>query len=152
MPASVAAMTVLAFPGSSSPPSSAKEARQADVAAGAGTGRVIARSFERLATALIDRAAGAAVDKVDDLAERLEGIASNGGVGLGAAFGAGTAMMAGKSPALGAIKGAWSALGTGAKVAIVAGLILLGLLSPVALVLVLLGLLIAAIVKAAKST
>jgi hypothetical protein len=143
-------MTVIAFPNGSQP-QSAKQAREADVAAGAGTGRVIARSFERLAAALIDRAASAAVDKVDDLSEKLEGIASNGGVGLGAAFGAGTAVMAGKNPVVGAIKGAWSALGTGAKVGIVLGLILLAVLSPVALVLVLLGLLVAAIVKAART-
>ncbi|NMO90466.1 hypothetical protein [Actinomycetospora sp. TBRC 11914] len=146
-------MTVIAFPAASSTPSpsSAKEAREADVAAGAGTGKIIARSFERLAAALIDRAASAAVDKVDDLSEKLEGIASNGGVGLNAAFGAGTAMMLGKNPVVGAIKGAWSALGTGAKVGIVLGLILLAVLSPVALVLVLLGLLVAAIVKAART-
>jgi hypothetical protein len=140
-------MTVLAFP-AASPPSSAKEARAADEEAGFGIGRVIARSFERLAAALVDRAAGAAADKVDDVAGRLEGIAQNGGVGLGAAFGAGGAIMAGKNPVWGAVKGAWGALSTGKKVAIIAGLVLLGLLSPVALVLVLLGLLVAAIVKA----
>lgn len=148
-------MTVIAFPAASSAllsaPSSAKEARAADVAAGTGTGRVIARSFERLAAALVDRAASAAADKVDDVAERLEGIAQNGGVGLGAAFGAGSAMMAGKNPAWGAVKGAWGALSTGQKVAIIVGLVLLGVLSPVALVLVLLGLLVAAIVKAANT-
>jgi hypothetical protein len=146
-------MTVIDFPAASSAPSpsSAKEAREADVAAGAGTGRVVLRSLERLGAALIDRAASAAVDKVDDLSEKLEGIAQNGGVGLNAAFGAGTAVMAGKNPLVGAIKGAWSALGTGAKVGIVLGLILLAVLSPVALVLILLGLLVAAIVKAARA-
>jgi hypothetical protein len=132
-------------------PTSASEATAAAAAAGAGPGRLVVASLERLAVALIDRAAGAAVDKVDDLASQLEGIASNGGVGLGAAFGAGGALMAGKNPVLGAAKGAWRALGTGTKVAIVAGLILLGLLSPVALLLVLVGLLIAAIVKAVSS-
>jgi hypothetical protein len=143
-------MTVTAGPAAPSTPTAA-DATAADAAAGAGPGKLVLRSLERLAAALVDRAAGVAVDKVDDFAEKLEGIAANGGVGLGAAFGAGTAMMAGKNPVLGAVKGAWGALSTGKKVAIVLGLVLLGLLSPVALVLALLGLLIAAIVKAAKT-
>jgi hypothetical protein len=143
-------MTVTAEPAAPSTPTAA-DASAADAAAGAGPGKLVLRSLERLAAALVDRAAGVAVDKVDDFAEKLEGIAANGGVGLGAAFGAGTAMMAGKNPVLGAVKGAWGALSTGKKVAIVVGLVLLGLLSPVALVLALVGLLIAAIVKAAKT-
>jgi hypothetical protein len=143
-------MTVTAEPAAPSTPTAA-DATAADAAAGAGPGKLVLRSLERLAAALVDRAAGVAVDKVDDFAEKLEGIAANGGVGLGAAFGAGTAMMAGKNPVLGAVKGAWGALSTGKKVAIVLGLVLLGLLSPVALVLALVGLLIAAIVKAAKT-
>lgn len=114
------------------------------------SGQRLVASLERLAVVLIDRAAGAAVDKVDDLAGRLEGIAAHGGVGLGAAFGAGGALMAGKNPVLGAAKGAWHALGPGSKVAVVVGLVLLGLLSPVALLLVLVGLLVAAIVQAAR--
>ncbi|MEJ2866707.1 hypothetical protein WCD74_02965 [Actinomycetospora sp. OC33-EN08] len=109
----------------------------------------------RIAVALIDRAAGAVADKVDDVSEQLEGqlqgLASGGGVKLGAIFGAGNAVMAGKNPVLGAVKGAWGALGTGPKIGIVLGLILLGVLSPVALVLLLVGLLIAAIVSAVKN-
>ena len=141
-----------AAPPTSTPaPTSAAEVTAADAAAGVGPGKLVLRSLERLAAALVGRAAEAAVDKVDDVAERLEGIAANGGVGLGAAFGAGTAMMAGKNPVVGAVKGAWGALSTGKKVAIIVGLVLLGLLSPVALVLVLVGLLIAAIVKAANT-
>ncbi len=58
-------------------------------------GERIRASLQRLAVAAIDKAAGAAVDKVDDLSERLEEITANGGVGLGAAFGAGNAMMVG---------------------------------------------------------
>ena len=148
-------MTATAAPAAPSTPNpaptSAAEVTAADAAAGVGPGTLVLRSLERLAAALVGRAAEAAVDKVDDVAEKLEGIAANGGVGLGAAFGAGTAMMAGKNPVVGAVKGAWGALSTGKKVAIVLGLVLLGLLSPVALVLVLVGLLIAAIVKAAKT-
>ena len=139
-------------PAAASPaPQTAAATTAADAAAGVTPGKLLVSSLERLAVAVIDKAAGLAVDKVDDVAGKLEDIASNGGVGLSAAFGAGTAMMAGKNPVIGAMKGAWSALGTGTKVAIVLGLVLLGLLSPVALVLVLLGLLVAAIVKAAKS-
>jgi hypothetical protein len=49
------------------------------------------------------------------------------------------------------MKGAWGALGTGPKIAIIVGLVLLGVLSPVALLLLLVGLLVAAIVSAVKS-
>lgn len=114
-------------------------------------GERIRASLQRLAVAAIDKAAGAAVDKVDDLSERLEEVTANGGVGLGAAFGAGNAMMAGKNPVWGAVKGAWGALSTGKKVAIVVGLVLLGLLGPVALIVALVVLLVVAIVKAVKS-
>ena len=114
-------------------------------------GERIRTSLQQLGVAAIDRAAGAAVDKVDDLSERLEEITANGGVGLGAAFGAGNAMMAGKNPVWGAVMGAWGALSTGTKVAIVVGLVLLGLLGPVALIVALVVLLVVAIVKAVKS-
>jgi len=114
-------------------------------------GQRIKACFERLAVALIHRGTDAIVDRADGLSEKLEEIRDNGGVGLGAAFGAGYAYMAGKNPVVGALKGAWSALGTGQKVGIVLGLVLLGLLSPVALVVALVALLVWAIVKAVKS-
>ena len=123
-------MTVTAEPAAAPAPTSAAEVTAADAAAGAGPGKLVLRSLERLAVALVDRAAGAAVDKVDDVAEKLEGITANGGVGLGAAFGAGSAMMAGKNPVWGAVKGAWGALSTGKKVGIVLGLVLLGSAQP----------------------
>lgn len=114
-------------------------------------GQRIKACFERLAVALIHRGTDVIVDKADGLADKLEEIKENGGVGLGAAFGAGYAYMAGKNPVVGALKGAWSSLGTGTKVGIVLGLVLLGLLSPVALVIALVALLVWAIVKAVKS-
>ena len=114
-------------------------------------GQRIRACFERLAVALIHRGTDVIVDKADDLADRLEEIRDNGGVGLGAACGAGYAYMAGKNPAIGAVKGAWSALSTGGKVGIVLGLVLLGLLSPVALVVALVGLLVWAIVRSVKN-
>lgn len=106
---------------------------------------------ERLAVAVIDRLAGVAADKVDDLSDNLEKMASGGGLKLGALFGAGNALMAGKNPLFGAMKGAWGALGIGPKIAIIVGLVLLGVLSPVALVLLLVGLLVAGIISAVKS-
>ena len=106
---------------------------------------------QRLAVAVIDRLAGIAADKVDDLSDQVEDMASGGGVKLGAIFGAGNALMAGKNPLFGAMKGAWGALGVGPKIAIIAGLVLLGVLSPVALLLLLVGLLIAGIVAAVRS-
>ncbi|WP_018331851.1 hypothetical protein [Actinomycetospora chiangmaiensis] len=106
---------------------------------------------ERLAVALIDRLAGLAADKVDGLSDQVEKIGSGGGLKMGAIFGAGNALMAGRNPLFGAMKGAWGALGTGPKIAIIVGLVLLGVLSPVALLLLLVGLLIAGIVSAVKS-
>lgn len=115
-------------------------------------GQRLAAAAQHLLVVAIDRLAGAAADKAEDMAGQLEEIARNGGVGMGAAFGAGTAYMAGRNPVWGAVKGGFGALGTGMKVAIIAGLVLLGVLSPVALLLVLVGLLVAAIVKAVRTT
>lgn len=118
----------------------------------ASPGQRLSAVAQQLLVVAIDRLAGAAADKVDDMADQLEGIAQNGGVGIGAAFGAGQAYMAGKNPVWGAVKGGFGALSTGMKVALIAGLVLLGLLSPVALLLILVGLLVAAIVKATRTT
>jgi hypothetical protein len=133
--------------GASSPASAAAPEETAEPT----PGQRIKACFERLAVALIHRGTDVIVDKADGLADRLDEIKENGGVGLGAAFGAGYAYMAGKNPVVGALKGAWSSLSTGKKVGIVLGLVLLGLLSPVALVIALVALLVWAIVKAAKS-
>lgn len=112
----------------------------------------LAAVAQQLLVVAIDRLAAVAADKAEDLAGQLEDVVANGGVGLGAAFGAGQAYMTGRNPVWGAIKGGFGALSTGAKVGVIALLVLLGLLSPVALLLVLVGLLVAAIVKASKSS
>jgi hypothetical protein len=123
----------------------------ATAAADLNAGERLKTCGERLAVAVIDRLAGIAADKVDDLSDQVEKMASGGGLKLGAIFGAGNALMAGKNPVVGAMKGAWGALGTGPKIAIIVGLVLLGVLSPVALLLLLVGLLVAAIVSAVKN-
>lgn len=113
------------------------------------------RSAQTLVVAVIDLAAGKAVDLVEGVSDRLEDVsataASGAGVGMSAALGAGSAWLAGGNPVWGAVKGGWQALSTGAKVGIVLLLILLAVLSPVALLVALVVLLVVAIVRAASS-
>ena len=56
-----------------------------------------------------DKAVGAALEQVEGLAGRLTEVADNGGVGLKAALGGGTAAAKGENPVMGAIKGGLSA-------------------------------------------
>ncbi|OLL71157.1 hypothetical protein Ae168Ps1_5660c [Pseudonocardia sp. Ae168_Ps1] len=59
--------------------------------------------------AVTDRAVGAALERVDALTGRLTDVTENGGAGLGAALGGGTAMLQGGNPVTGALKGGLSA-------------------------------------------
>ena len=106
---------------------------------------------QKLLIAVIDRAAGLAVDKVDDLSGTLEEIKASGGVGMSAALGGGLAKLAGKSPLIGAIKGAAAAMSTTTKVLIALALILTAVLAPVVLLVLALVLLVAAIVSAVRN-
>ena len=99
---------------------------------------------ERLLAALIDRCAGIALEKVDELAAGLERVAADAGVGPSAALGAGSALLQGRSPLWGALRGGWAALGTAAR--ILAGVVLA--FAPVLLVVALLVAVVAALVWA----
>ena len=74
------------------------------------------------------------------------------GMPEGAAVGAVRTAGTGRSPAWGAVRGAWSAADNSTRAAVVGVLLLLVVLSPVLLVLVLLAALVAAVVVAARRT
>jgi hypothetical protein len=106
---------------------------------------------ERVLVALVDRLSSLALEKVDDLAASLEDMAENGGPGVGAAIGAGKAMVAGRNVVWGAIKGAFAALSTAAKVLISVVLALSPVLLLVALVVLIVALLVWAVVAAVRA-
>ncbi|WP_214371408.1 hypothetical protein [Pseudonocardia sp. H11422] len=87
---------------------------------------------------MLERTFGMALDKVEQLARTLDEIAARRGVKIGALLGGVRAALAGKSPVWGAITGAFSALGPGAKAAIIIVLVLALLLLPVTVVVLLL--------------
>ncbi|MDD7968288.1 hypothetical protein [Actinomycetospora lemnae] len=111
-----------------------------------------------LAITAIDRLAGVAATKVEELADRLGDMAADaakgqlpGGVGGNALVKAGLAAMQGKNPVVAAVKGAVGAMSTGTKVLVALLLILVAVLSPVVLLVAALVLLVAAIVGAVKN-
>lgn len=99
---------------------------------------------ERLLAAVVSRLSELALEQVDDLAAGLERMASGGGVGVGAAVGAGRALAAGGNVVWGAIKGGFAALGTAAKILV--GVVVA--LAPVLLIVALVVLIVAALVWA----
>jgi hypothetical protein len=111
-----------------------------------------------LAIAAIDRLAGAAAEKVEEVADRLGDMAADAakgaigkaglGVGATAALEAGKAKLEGKNPVWAGIKGGVGAMSTGQKVLLGLALLLTAVLSPVALIVLALVLIIAAIVGA----
>jgi len=108
-------------------------------------------SLRRLLAALLDRAFGVALDKLEELSQTFDEIAARGGYKIGALFGGLRAAVAGRNPVWGAITGAFAALSPGAKAAVIAVLILALLLLPVTVVLVLLFLIVVAVVAVARS-
>jgi hypothetical protein len=109
-------------------------------------------SLQKLLGALVDRGVTAALQTVDRLSERLEDVTSRGGVVIGATGGGLKAVVAGKNPVWGAVKGAIGGLSTKTKVLIVLALILGLLLGPVVLVVLLLALIVFAIVAAVRTS
>jgi hypothetical protein len=85
------------------------------------------------------------------LPEQLKDIAHPDTAVEGAVVEGAEAALTGGNPATAAVKGAWHGASTGTKVAVVLILLLVVLLAPVVLVLVLLGLLVYAVVRAARS-
>lgn len=108
-------------------------------------------SLRRLLAALLDRAFGIALDKVEQLSRAFDEIAARGGYKIGAVFGGMHAAASGRNPVWGAVTGAVSALSPGAKAAVIVALILALLLLPVTVVLVLLLLIVVAVVAVARS-
>ncbi|PVZ09093.1 hypothetical protein [Actinomycetospora cinnamomea] len=115
-----------------------------------------------LVVVAVDRLAAAATAKVDEVADRLGDVAADAakgalggsgaglGVGANAALQAGLAKMQGRNPVWAGIKGGFSAMSPGTRVAVGLLLILLAVLSPVLLLVLGLVLLIAAIVGAVR--
>ena len=104
-----------------------------------------------LLAVVLERTFGMALDKIEQLSRTLDDIAARGGYKIGAVLGGARAAFVGKSPVWGAITGAFSALGPGAKAAIITVLVLALLLLPVTVVLVLLLLLAVAIVATVRT-
>lgn len=104
-----------------------------------------------LLSAVLERTFGMALDKVEQLSRTLDEIAARGGVKIGALFGGVRAAVAGKSTVWGAITGAFSALGPGAKATIIIVLVLTLLLLPLTVLLILLLLIAVAIVAIVRT-
>jgi hypothetical protein len=114
-----------------------------------------------LAITAIDRLAGAAAAKVEEVADRLGDMAADavkggaggltgGGVGATAALQGGLAALQGRNPVWAAIKGGVSAMSPTTKVLLGLLLVLLAVLAPVLVLVLALVLLVAAIVGAVK--
>jgi hypothetical protein len=104
-------------------------------------------SLHRLWGALLDTA----LDKVRGLSGQLEDVTRRGGV-LPAAAGAGVAaVLSGRNPVWGVVKGAFAAMSTTTKVLVALAVVVALLLAPVVLVLLLLALLVVAVVAAVRS-
>ncbi|GAA4728768.1 hypothetical protein [Actinomycetospora chibensis] len=113
--------------------------------------------LKQLAIAALDKLAGAAVVKVEELSDKLGDMAADAvsgnmptGVGANALMKGVLAKMEGKNPVIAALKGAFGAMSTSTKIWLSLALILLAVLSPVALLVLALVLLVAAIVGAVK--
>ncbi|MEJ2861990.1 hypothetical protein [Actinomycetospora flava] len=111
-----------------------------------------------IAVTAIDRLAAAAATKVDEMADRLGDMAADavqgnlpGGVGGNAALRAGLAALQGKNPVWAGIKGAVGAMSTTTKILLGLALILVAVLSPVAILVLALVLIVAGIVGAVRS-
>ncbi|GAA0948677.1 hypothetical protein GCM10009559_48510 [Pseudonocardia zijingensis] len=108
-------------------------------------------SLRRLLATLLDRAFGIALTGVERLAHGLDEVTARGGIPLNALVGGGLAALGGRNPVWGAIVGAFRALSPGARVAVIAALMLALLLLPLTVVLLLLVLIVGAIVAATRS-
>ena len=96
-------------------------------------GQRLAKVASDLLVAAIDRLAGAAADKVDDVVAKFDDIKAQGGVGLNAMIAGGLAKLQGQNPVWAAIKGAVGAMSTSTKVWVGLLLILTAVLAPVVL-------------------
>jgi hypothetical protein len=115
-------------------------------------GAELTRSLKKLLAGLVEVGLDAAGRGVDRLSSRLEEVAGSGGVAVGSALGGLRAIVAGRNPVWGAVKGTIASLSTRTKVVIVLALVLGLLLGPVVLVLLVLALLVFVVVTAVRSS
>jgi hypothetical protein len=111
----------------------------------------IKANVRKLLATLLERGFGIALEAAERLNHGLDEIAARSGVKVNALLGGARAAVAGRSPAWGAIKGAFSALSPGAKAAVIIVLVLALLLLPVTVVLLLLALIAVAVVAVVKT-
>jgi len=108
-------------------------------------------SLRRLLAALLERGFGVVLESVERLAGTFDEIAARGGVKVSALWGGARAGLSGRNPVWGAVKGAFSALSTPARVMLIIALVLALLLLPVTVVLLLLALIALAIIAVVKT-
>jgi hypothetical protein len=108
-------------------------------------------SLRRLLAALLDRAFGIALERVEDLARWLDDVAAHGGIRVNALVGGIRAAVGGRNPVWGAVVGAVRGMSPAARVALIVALVLAVLLLPVTVVLLLLFLIVAAVVAAVRA-
>jgi hypothetical protein len=101
--------------------------------------------------AALQKIAAKASQKTEDWSRDLEAVAESGSATTQAGVGGVKAELQGKNPIWGAIKGAWAGASVGFKIAAVLLLVLVVLLAPVPSLLLLLGLLVFALVKAIRA-
>jgi hypothetical protein len=101
--------------------------------------------------ATLQKVTAKASQKTEDWSRDLESVAASGGAAGQAGLRGATAELHGKNPIWAAVKGAWSGASVKLKLAAVLFLVLLLLLAPVPTLLLLLGLLMAALVKAIRA-
>jgi len=126
------------------PPPPATEARPAPL-------QQLKTSAQTLLTALIDKAAGVALNKVDELTDKLNEVTANGGVGLTAALAGGQAYLQGNNPLWAAAKAGFSALSAWAKAGLILALVLAAVLGLVLVAVLLLAIIVWAIIAAIRA-
>lgn len=110
-----------------------------------------APSFSDLFGAFVEVATAKASQKVDDWTRKLNDVAAPEGATSRAAYEGVKASLAGRNPFWAALRGAWTGASAKVKVAEVLALVLILVLAPVPTLLILLGLLVAAIVAGIRA-
>jgi uncharacterized membrane protein YdbT with pleckstrin-like domain len=108
-------------------------------------------SLAKLGNALVERGMRAALSTVDRLSGKLEEVSRGGGLLPAAAAGGLGAVVAGRNPIWGAVKGAIRGASVTTRILLVVAVLLALVLGPVALVLLLLALVVVAVVVAIRA-
>jgi hypothetical protein len=127
----------------------------ADIADGAAKGAAgvsgPATALRDLSEAFVEYATAKVSQKADDWTHKLNAVAAPDGATNRAAYEGVKASLAGKNPFWAALRGAWSGASAKVKAAEVLALVLVLVVAPVPTLLILLGLLVAAIVAGVRS-